>query len=477
MQDNFNRSLLKGTAELPLDNLAGLDEASFDRLSSVDKFLVNDTLLTYATETARYPYELYAAGDEKFAWAPAATSGLPERLGHDDFEAAIPLLLQLHIRHKVLFRPALIIHVFDHRTLWEEYLPYLVRVIRERGRWLSSAKAEWSWWKTALDSNTWQEKGNAERYLYFRLIRHYRKEEAARLLRSMWQEEAPESKKVLLTLIRENLHAVDTPLLTELWAEEALLLKEEIRKLIFLAGAHPEVQSFIARLPDIVKDFVSWKDHAADLPFVRDLYANTGMKEWPVEWLFFLDPSQLFSPPLNKWLDKPGKNKARIDDLLFGALYKNDRDQLCGLVSKVWEEQPSYRLGSSWIIYFNNLPESVKNELILHLIHTSPGRAVWDFLCHVLTNCLIVMDKKSSGALVSLARENSEAAGNKALPEAIMKRFCFILHPDFLGDWSDLCETVIFNDRSLNYKRLTARIHELITFRNKLESDFHEASR
>lgn len=477
MQDNFNRSLLKGTAELPLDNLAGLDEASFDRLSSVDKFLINDTLLTYATETARYPYELYAAGDEKFAWGPATTSGLPDRLDHDDFEAAIPLLLQLHIGHKVLFRPALIMHVFDYRTLWEEHLPYLVRVIRERGRWLSSAKKEWSWWKAALDSNTWPEKGNAERYLYFRLIRRYRKEEAAGLLLSAWQEEVRESKKVLLAMLREDLTPGDAPLLTGLWEQEASPVREEIRKLIFLTAVHPEVQAFITRIPAILKDFASWKDQAGDLPFVRDLYADSGMKEWPVEWLFFLDPSQLFSPPLSKWLDKPGKNKARIDDLLFGALYKNDRDQLCSLVSKVWEEQPAYRLDSSWIIYFNNLPESVKNEIVRHIIYTSPGRAAWDFLCCVLTNCLIVMDKKSSGALISLARENSEATGNKALPEAIMKRFCLILHPDFSGDWSDLCETVIFNDRSLNHKRLTTRIHELITFRNKLESDFHEASR
>lgn len=119
--------------------------------------------------------------------------------------AAAPHIIRHHLRHKVLFSPALIIPILGHPEDWYDYQPYLTKLIRKRGQWLSKANEKWPWWNDSMNSAIWDDKSNHLRYSYFRLLRIYKHADSNALILDSWKEEHPESKELLLELIKEKL--------------------------------------------------------------------------------------------------------------------------------------------------------------------------------------------------------------------------------------------------------------------------------
>lgn len=483
MSDKLNTSLLKGISEQPLENLAGLDDAAFDTISDIDKFLINDTLLTYAIKGEEFPYELTAAGEEKFPVGPRCLIDLYHQMGYNSFASAGSLIIRRHLQLKCLLQPPLIIPILEHAHDWSDYIFFLVKIIRERGRWLCEARPEWHWWKDALNPGIMEQKDNVNRYLYFRLLRFFRYEEANSLLVNLWTNERKSTKQLFVDLLRENLSGGDVETLRYLWENESGKIRHEIRKLIFFASKNGEFFRLKKRL-------FSWEikgtkagEWMADLPIVAKFYDID--EPFPAEWSAYVNfadkrKKKSGNDAFAAMPEKASERQRAFGDVLYATLVDGLFESLGRWVSRIWSDQPAYRLGSDWIGYFNHLEEKKKNIVLQHIIHHGDDEATVRFSAQLMSRCLIEMDKDSTSALLRLIK--------KVLQQPVcrlddrwateVKAYApFVIHESYLGDWVDIGNLITRKIVSAKTVNPSAETLKLIIFRRKIDTCFHESAK
>lgn len=476
-------SLLKGVSEQPLENLADLDAVAFNALSDVNKFLINDTLLTYALKAEDFPYELDASGEEKFPLGPRCLVNLSGQMSYNVFVSAGSLIIRRHLQLKCLLQPPLIIPFLEHADDWSDYIYFLVKIIRERGRWLCEAKPEWHWWKEALNPGTMEQKDNANRYLYFRLLRSFRREEANSLLVDLWNKESKSTKQLFVELLREHLSEGDVETLTRLWNDESGTIRNEIRKLIFFASKNDEFIRLKNKLSSLQVPGMKTGELTADMPFVSEFYdAGT---PFPAEWSAYLaiaddGKKKSGNDPLAAMPEKASERQRAFGDVLYASLVDGLYEKLGKWVSRIWSDQPAYRLGSDWTGYFNLLEEKRKNELLQHVIHHGDDEATVRFTTQLLSRCLVEMDKESTAVLLRLVKkvlQQNKCSLDDVWASGVKAFMPFVIHENYLGDWVGIFDLIGKKTGKPKTRNSSAETLKLITFRRKIDTCFHESAK
>lgn len=475
---NLNRSLLYGVNEQPLDNIAGLPDADFNALSLVDSFLINSTLLSFCLDNEEYPYSIESSPEEQYNPGPNL-SGIYLQYGYDVFMAAAPHIIRHHLRHKVLFSPALIIPILGHPEDWYDYQPYLTKLIRKRGQWLSKANEKWSWWNDSMNSAIWDDKSNHLRYSYFRLLRIYKHADSNALILDSWKEEHPESKELLLELIKEKLSEEDKDLFAKIYLLETGRLKNTIRMLLFWTSNDDEFSGLKGRLaggqepPNILHSI-------AEGSSISQYY--NAEEDIPIEWLVFLDTTstsgqKIALQTIKKVTPTAGKKLQLYNNLLFGTLFCRQYENLLFWINHIWSEQPKFRLERSWILYFNQLDDHTKNQIILSLLHKNQNIFCLQFVFQVLEQAFIHLGLHSSTTFLSLLSKivNSDAASLKlCLYMVKSERIPFILHGSDLKSWEVICQNLLNQANDKSSDKIMAKTKKLITFREIIDKIFHE---
>lgn len=471
IQQNFQRSLLKGILEFPFENLAELEDQIFVRLNPEDKYLINDTLLAFANTGDKFPYEITEAEVEKFEFAPLPTAILFKKLKKTYLTHSIPFLIRVHLKNKVLFQPEIILHVLSNRDLWDDHITLLVKVIRERGRWLAKMNKDWHWWYKSFNADTWSEKKDGLRFMYLRVLRQYKTEEARQLIVDAWQEEKSESKRMILRIISETWSEDDNEMLESLFFNEKSQIRNVIRKLMFMSEKS-EGYLELKKLAEIHGVFNIANSYSQSSILSKYNYSQS---EISVETLFSLpfssflekNVSKKFSDLIDNIKDKDGY----LNDLIINYLHKRDLPSLISILNHFMVGEKPLKFNRCALITFANAEIEFVNELCGEILACKNTDLKWHFFHQIIGDGNVRINKKNTGTLIQMIRkEITSCPFKKNELEDFISSGCFSIFSGYLGDWQTCCEEIAFNLEDLNYQKVNSKIQSLINFRIKFES-------
>jgi len=475
MLDNFNRSLLKGIAEVPFENLGEVPAEIFDQLTPIDKFLINDSLLTYSVAPATYDFPLSVSGEEKYPFASIHTAYLFNRLRKSYIRYATSYLIRQHLHYKVLFQPDLIVHVLANKNMWDDHITSLVKVIRERGRWLSSLHTEWNWWNKSLNQDVWMDRNDGGRYLFLRILRVFKPGESAQLIKDSWTDENTDARRLILRIITETLTAEDTGLILYLFHLEKGKLRSSLRRLLFIY-----TNNYSQELEQLIL-----KNNGSIFSVNKSSFVSPLLKE--------LDPKSdgivgesLFVKPFAEYYttvaDRNGFDNYMkefkdpgviLNELIINYFYKKDVNSIASIVENFMSAAFNLKLNTTILNIINASDQVFNNELILYVLQNNSAESKWNLLTQLITGGSVSLDKKNTGAFILLIRKEIEnIPANKSSLEELISGGCFAVHSAYLGDWKTCCEEIAFSLEDLNYQKVNARTRELTSFRSKFESYF-----
>ena len=381
MKDRFQKTLLKGTLEIPFENIANLDPPAFDKLTVIDRFLIGDTLLTYTLPSIEYPFELYVPALDKYPFAPYITALQIGGLKKNYLSIVTHFVTKTHIKYQRLFHPALIVMVLEDCRVWDDVAVLLPKVLRERARWLSSLRPSWKWWNNMLKQAVWQDKNNPLRFQFLRILRIFKPEEANLLLSSTWDTEENDSKKMILDIVLETIKHADQQLLNKLYGEEKGKFINRIRCLLFMSSQslrniwYPLIQKSNGNIETLnginynqIPEFNAYFSDENE----SNLYPEVLISA-PYELFKF--SSQQTSSSLGTYLMMLKNKNEIINDILISYLINKDTASFSRLIDDVLAND-EIKLNYTFFYIFSSSDVVFINDLLLYMIcllYTSPS--------------------------------------------------------------------------------------------------------
>ncbi len=479
MKDNFQRSLLKGTLEIPFENIASLDENTFNQIPTIDKFLISDTLLSYSIQAPQFPFEIIASRDEKFPYTPFQAVRLISGLTQNMLPVVSYYLTQIHIKYKRLFHPTVIVQVLENRNVWLDHITLLPKVMRERARWLSPLRTSWQWWNSIFKKEIWDDLADPLRFFYFRIMRVFKPGEADILLTGSWYRESSDSKRLLLQIVMETYRHEDMIVLQELYKQEGSKIKATIRQLMFMS----EQNTYREILSDMVRKSNGSIDELIKINYGKikeldHLFEDKKDLGLPPELLFTLPYGAFHSRIKNKsvslgeYLMSLKNNNNLINELAINYLYKKDIASLSSLLD-IALCNDEIKLNTSFLQIFSQQVSAYTNELLLFMMTNCNSVARWHLYRQLIFFGEVSLNKKNSSSLITLTGLYTKGVElNKSVMEDFMARGCFCIDTAYMDDWKLMCIDIAEKSKELKAMKVSTMIEECLTFRKQLETSF-----